>query len=83
MLRNDLDCIPLLKELEKIRIKHFTAMAITSYIDQARMARILRAGFTNILFKPFDRNLFIDALKKQQLMRDTFDAVPASFDFKK
>jgi CheY-like chemotaxis protein len=63
MLRNDLDCIPLLKELEQINTTPFAAIAITSYIDESRMIKLLAAGFKNVLFKPFDKASFTLAIR--------------------
>lgn len=54
MLRNDLDCIDLLKDLEVIAERQFVAIAITSYIDSLREKKIMAAGFKSIMGKPFD-----------------------------
>src|SRR5688572_4594559 len=55
LLRNDLDCIGLLRELKIIRPDNFIAIALTCYIDQPRYEKVTKAGFLEVMMKPFDK----------------------------
>lgn len=58
MLRDDLDCIPLLHSLQKIKGYDFLAIAISCYVDEERYFKIREAGFTAVLQKPLDKFIF-------------------------
>lgn len=58
MLKDDLDCIELLKDLELISNSIFLPIAITCHIDRPRYKKVMAAGFKAILKKPFDKNVF-------------------------
>lgn len=64
MLRHDLDCIDLLRDLENIAGRQFLAIATTCYIDSAREKKIMAAGFASIMKKPFDKNEFNNLVLK-------------------
>ena len=58
MLRNDLDSIPLLATLQQIRKNAFLPLAMSSYVDDGRRARLFQAGFVAVFDKPFDIDQF-------------------------
>lgn len=64
MIQSDMDCIELLHDLRVIAENEFTAFAITSHITEDRARRLMRAGFREIIQKPFDRDVFDQLVRK-------------------
>ena len=58
MLRNDMDSIPLLLELQRVRKQSFLPLAMTSYVDDGRRSRLFQAGFAAVFDKPVDIDRF-------------------------
>lgn len=54
-LRNDLDGIELLDDLRRLNPQPFEAIAITEDFDDRQYRQLLRAGFKDVMRKPFDR----------------------------
>lgn len=59
MIHNDLDGLCLLLQLKKISITPFLPIAITSHIDEIRYQKLINAGFSEVMQKPFDMSEFI------------------------
>jgi len=56
MLTSDLDSIPLLWELQRLRKQAFLPVAISCYVDEGRRTKLCQAGFVTVLNKPIDIN---------------------------
>lgn len=65
MLNTDMDCIELLHDLQFSQAK-FIPYAITCHIDEEREERLIDAGFKEVIRKPFDLELFVDLLKREE-----------------
>jgi len=58
MLRDDLDSIPSLLELQRVRKQSFLPLAMTAYVDDGRRSRLFQAGFAAVIDKPVDIDRF-------------------------
>jgi CheY-like chemotaxis protein len=63
MLRNDLDSIPLLSELQRLRKQSFLPLAMSSYVDDGRRSRLYQAGFVAVFDKPVDIDRFENVIR--------------------
>jgi CheY-like chemotaxis protein len=62
MLKYDLDGIDLLRKLTRVRPEGFRAFATTCFVTDTRHKKLLNAGFSGVLLKPFNKEQFINLI---------------------
>jgi len=65
LIKEDMDGLVLLRKLRKVSPAPFSALAISSHIDEGRYQKLIRNGFTEVLSKPFDLTEFMRLVKYQ------------------
>ena len=65
LIKEDMDGLVLLRKLRKVSPTPFSALAISSPIDERRYQKLIHHGFMEVLSKPFDLIEFMRLVKYQ------------------